>query len=251
MTGFVEIVAAAFVAQLAVLPGEKGQFVVAALATRYHPLLVVAAASTAFAGWTAVEIWLGQALESALPAVALDAITAGLFLLFAVRLYRSAPDRGDAGADGGLAETDGGDAGTGHATETDGGAAVDDLDVSLLGREVPSPLGGYLPVFALLAAGEFGDKTQLATVGLAVQYGATPAIWVGEMLAIVPVSLLNAYFFHGFAHRVDMHKAHLAGAALFAFFAADTALQHLVGFSLWETVVDTVADAVVAALPVA
>jgi putative Ca2+/H+ antiporter (TMEM165/GDT1 family) len=233
MTGFAEIVAVAFVAQLAVLPGEKGQFIVAGLATRYSPWLVVAAASTAFAGWTAVEIWFGEALRGALPGVALDAITAGLFLLFACLLYRSAPEDGES-----------------IAAQTDGGEAVtaDDLDVSLFGREVPAAFGGFLPIFALLAAGEFGDKTQLVTIGLAVQFGATPAIWVGEMAAIVPVSLANALFFHRFAGRVNARRAHLAGAALFAFFAADTVLAVLTGFSVWGTVVTGISDAMLAAV---
>src|SRR6056297_1138172 len=84
MSGFVEIVWIAFVAQLLALPGEKGQLVIASLATRYNPYMVVAGAATAFGGWTAIEILLGSAIEGALPAAYLDAITAGLFVVFAV-----------------------------------------------------------------------------------------------------------------------------------------------------------------------
>ena len=94
MAEYPTIVVVAFLAQLAVLPGEKVQFIIAALSTRYHPLGVVAAAGAAFAGWTALEIWLGRALQTALPPLALDAFTAGLFLLFAVLLTRSAPNPG-------------------------------------------------------------------------------------------------------------------------------------------------------------
>ena len=68
------------------------------------------------------------------------------------------------------------------------------------------------------------------------------------MLAIVPVSLANAYLFHTFAHRVDMRKAHFASAALFAFFGADTALSIATGFSVWETVVGAASAAVVGLL---
>jgi putative Ca2+/H+ antiporter (TMEM165/GDT1 family) len=98
----------------------------------------------------------------------------------------------------------------------------------------------------MMAVGEFGDKTQLVTIGLAVQYGAHPGIWAGEMLAIVPVSLANAYVFHRFSHRFDVRKAHLFGAALFGFFAADTVLAMATGFSVWETVVSAAADAILA-----
>ena len=225
MTGYAEIVAVAFAAQLAVLPGEKVQLMIAGLSARYDPKVVVAAASSAFAGWTTVEIAFGRALQSALPPVALDVVTATLFFAFAVALYRSAPPRGaDPGA------------------ESDGDEPAPFEELSLPGPldRYSGSFGGFLPIFALTATGEFGDKTQLVTIGLAVQYGATSAIWVGEMLAIVPVSLANAYFFHTFAGRVDMRLAHFGSALLFAFFGADTVLAIATGFSVWEAFVGAV-----------
>jgi putative Ca2+/H+ antiporter (TMEM165/GDT1 family) len=232
VSSYLEILVVAFVAQLAVLPGEKVQFIIAGLSTRYDPKVVVAAAGSAFAGWTAVEILFGRALQAALPPVVLDAVTAALFLGFAVLLYRSAPESGT-----GTAES--------AATETDGGF------VDPAAQDLPDPLerysgsfGGFLPIFVLMATGEFGDKTQLVTIGLAVQYGVTSAIWVGEMLAIIPISLANAYFFHTFAHRVDMRRAHIASAVLFAFFGADTVLSIVAGVSVWETFIGAVSGAV-------
>ncbi|WP_144922680.1 TMEM165/GDT1 family protein [Halorubrum salsamenti] len=236
MTAYSEILIVAFVAQLAVLPGEKVQFMIAALSTRYDPKVVVAAAGSAFAGWTAVEIAFGQALQSALPGIVLDAVTAALFFVFAYLLYRSMPDR----EQGRVADTD----------DDSEAAEPEPNDATLAALEsvtLPGPLdryagsfGGFLPIFVLMATGEFGDKTQLVTIGLAVQYGATSAIWVGEMLAIIPISLANAYFFHTFAHRFDMRRAHLASAALFAFFGADTVLSIVAGFSVWETFINAV-----------
>ncbi|WP_049906573.1 TMEM165/GDT1 family protein [Halorubrum aidingense] len=242
MTGYVEILVVAFVAQLAVLPGEKVQFMIAALSTRYDPKIVVAAAGSAFAGWTAVEIAFGRALQSALPGVVLDAVTAALFFAFAYLLYRSMPSRESeaSGSGGDAASTER------EADPEESAAAFTALERVTL----PGPLdryagsfGGFLPIFVLTATGEFGDKTQIVTIGLAVQYGATSAIWVGEMLAIIPVSLANAYFFHTFAHRFDMRRAHLASALLFAFFGADTVLSIVAGVSVWETVIGTVSGA--------
>jgi putative Ca2+/H+ antiporter (TMEM165/GDT1 family) len=247
MVGFVEVATIAFTAQLAVLPGEKVQFIIAGLSTRYDPRVVVAAAGTAFAGWTALEIWFGAALKGVFPPVVVDGITAVLFALFAVLLVRSAPAPGETSV--GVDSTAGGD---GTSTpddqrETDGGFV--DATPTVFGRDLDlDAFGSFVPIFVMMAAGEFGDKTQLVTIGLAIQYGARPAIWAGEMLAIIPVSLANAYFFHRFSHRFDVRKAHLAGAALFGFFAADTVLSILTGFSLWETAVSTVADAVLALL---
>jgi len=243
MTAYSEILIVAFVSQLAVLPGEKVQFMIAALSTRYDPKVVVAAAGTAFAGWTAVEIAFGRALQSALPGVALDAVTATLFFVFAFLLYRSTPDRSEGVAADGPEATE--PKATGSEPEPED-ATLDALESVTL----PGPLdryagsfGGFIPIFALTATGEFGDKTQLVTIGLAVQYGATSAIWVGEMLAIIPISLANAYFFHTFAHRFDMRRAHLASAALFAFFGADTVLSIVTGFSVWETFIGAVSAA--------
>jgi putative Ca2+/H+ antiporter (TMEM165/GDT1 family) len=232
VTTYAEILVVAFATQLAVLPGEKVQLIISGLSTRYDPTVVVAAAGSAFAGWTAVEILFGRALQSALPPLALDAITAVLFVLFAALLYRSAPAGPDVAEDVAIAETDG------------GVAAVADVDLPAPFDRYAGEFGGFIPIFALMVAGEFGDKTQLVTIGLAVQYGATSAIWVGEMLAIIPVSLANAYLFHTFAHRVNMRKAHLASAALFAFFGADTVLSIVTGVSVWEAIVSALSAAV-------
>ena len=224
------VVAVAFGAQLAVLPGEKVQFVIAGLSTRFDPRVVVAAATTAFAGWTALEVWLGAAITRAVPAFYLDALTAALFVLFAAALASTAPKAG-------------GDAGPAAGVLSDGGEL--DVRVPLAGWRVPNWLGGFVPMFAVMAFGEVGDKTQLITVALAARYpDAASAVWTGEMLAIVPVSALNAFLCHRFAHRLDRRTVHFAGAALFAFFAADFALEATVGVSAWETLVGTVAGAV-------
>lgn len=98
----------------------------------------------------------------------------------------------------------------------------------------------------MLAAGEFDDKTRLVTISLAVQYGTTSAFRVGEMFAIVPVSLLNAYAFHRFSHRFHPRKAHFAAAGLFAFFGLDTILAMATGYSVWEQIVNTAAEVLLA-----
>ena len=235
MTGYLELVVVAAVAQLAVLPGEKVQFIIAGLSTRYRPAIVVTAAGTAFAGWTAVEIAFGAAIQEVLSQFLLDAFTAGMFLLFAALLLHSTPSRD---ADG-------------HVVETDGGSSplsAVDGEVTLFGRKFSGRLGSFLSIFALMAAGEFGDKTQLVTIGLAAQYGATSAIWVGEMLVILPVSLANAYLFHRSSRQFDVRKAHLAGAALFAFFGLDTVLAMVTGISVWESLVGAASQVVLGLL---
>lgn len=220
MNAWVEILVVAFVAQLAVLPGEKVQFIIAGLSTRYNPFIVVSAAASAFAGWTALEVWFGRALQRLLPSIALDGITAGLFLLFGVLLWRSMPAKSEDGT-----------------PSTDGGLPGINGEISVLGYDVSDRFGTFVPIFVMMASGEFGDKTQLVTIGLAAQYSAGTAIWLGEMLAIVPISLLNAFFFYRFAGRFDVRKAHLGGAAMFFFFGSDTVLAMATGVSVWERAV--------------
>lgn len=239
MTTFLEIMVIAAIAQLTVLPGEKVQFIIAGLSTRFKPLVVVSAAGTAFAGWTVLEILFGEALQRVLPGVVLDGVTAGLFLLFAVLLVRSAPDSPNPAT---------------GATKTDGGvveARIGDInpEFDAFGYTIGGRLGEFLTIFTMMAAGEFGDKTQFVTIGLAAQYGTTAAIWFGEMFVIIPVSLANAYFFHTFAHRFDIRKAHYAGAGLFAFFGLDTVLgiatgpTAVLGYnSLWEAIVSVASE---------
>ncbi|MFC7020962.1 MULTISPECIES: TMEM165/GDT1 family protein [Haloarcula] len=225
------VVAIAAGAQLAVLPGEKVQFIIAGLSTRFHPAMVVAAAGSAFAGWTVVEVWVGRRVTELLPGVYLDALTALLFVAFAVLLVRSAPPEGAP------------DTSTQSGFTTDGGEL--EVRVPLLGVRVPNRLGGFLPIFAMMAFGEFGDKTQTITILLATQYPSFPtAIWTGEMLAIIPVSIANALFFHRFSHAFDLRKAHFVGAVIFLFFAADFALSVTVGVSVWETGVEVASSLV-------
>jgi putative Ca2+/H+ antiporter (TMEM165/GDT1 family) len=242
VTEFLVVVAAAFAAQLAVLPGEKVQFLISALSTEYSPVVVVSAAGVAFAGWTALEIAFADALRGAIPPLSvggsvvltgpevLDGLTAVLFLLFAYLLYRSMPAPDESTfetAEAGDLKTDGA-----------GFSRVEQFSLPVVG-EVPRRFGGFVPIFSMMAAGEFGDKTQLVTISLAVQYGAHPGIWAGEMLAIIPVSIANAVFFHRFAGRFDARKAHLFGVAVFLFFGLDTVLALATGVSVWETAVGT------------
>ena len=208
MESFISVVGTAFILQLTALPGEKGQLVIAGLATRYNPYMVVAGASTAFGGWTVIEILLGNALKGALPEAYLDAITAGLFFIFGGWLLYTTVDSVDTPE-----------------------VASEGSRLAAIQSRLPKRLHGFIPSFWFMVFGEFGDKTQLVTIGLAVQYGATPAIWVGEMLAIIPVSLATALFFNKTAHRLDRTWFHRVAAGIFVLFGLDTVASYTIGRS--------------------
>ena len=218
MAGWMEVLTTAFLLQLLALPGEKGQFVIAGLSTRYNPYWVVAGATTAFGGWTIVEILLGEALKNALPEVYLDAITAGLFVVFAGLILYSLHRESD---------TD-----DRPATRSDGGSTGAEPGDGVADDGPIEQAGGYLTALSVMGVAEFGDKTQLVTISLAVQYGAHPGIWVGEMLAIVPVSLLTALLFHRGSRHFDNGWFHYAAALVFLLFAADIASGYVFGVSV-------------------
>ncbi|MFC4245878.1 TMEM165/GDT1 family protein [Natribaculum luteum] len=223
MATWVDVLVTAFVLQLLALPGEKGQLVIAGLATKYNPYAVVAGAATAFGGWTLLEIYLGQALQGALPELYLDVITAGLFVAFAIWILYSRID--DLTADASTSEP---------ATNGDSDSVANGGQRTLehASDAISSSTTGYLSSFSAMAFAEFGDKTQLVTISLAVQYGAHPAIWVGEMLAIVPVSLATALVFDRVAHYFNLVWVHRAAAAMFLLFAADIVAEYAFGVSV-------------------
>jgi putative Ca2+/H+ antiporter (TMEM165/GDT1 family) len=234
VAGWLEILLAAATLQLLVLPGEKVQMIIAGLSTKYNPYVVVAGAGVAFAGWTALEIVFGEALQRALPGVYLDAITGGLFLLFGVLLVYSAVtlDRADTAEAGATADGDDGGPGTLAAERRTDGGVVAGSRAAALDQRLPERYRGFFPAFSISAFGEFGDKTQVVTIGLAAQYGAHPAIWVGEMLVIIPVSLVTALVSHRLSHLFTAERrrwVYLASAGLFLLFAADVAAQYLLG----------------------
>lgn len=218
MATWFEILITAFFLQLLALPGEKGQMVIAALATKYSPYIVVAAASTAFGGWTILEILLGNALKGALPEVFLDGITAGLFVVFAAWiLYTS------------VLEINENDTKDGSMVNRNDNTLEDPLDDTL--DLVPTRFAGFVPSFSLMVFGEFGDKTQLITISLAVQYGAHPAIWFGEMLAIIPVSLVTALFFSRTSSYINTRWVRYIAASIFVLFAFDIVAKYAFGWN--------------------
>lgn len=203
---FFEILLTAFTLQLLALPGEKGQLIISTLSTRYNPVAVAAGASAAFASWTAVEIIVGSVLKNALPVVFLDGATVALLILFGMWLVFSGP---------------------GDILDAEEAAT----QPTFLGRTIPELFGGVLPAFIIMAIGEVGDKTQLITISLAAMFGASPAIWAGEMLAIVPVSAANALLFSQVGDRINERYVRYAAALLFFLFAADITSSYVFDIS--------------------
>ncbi|MDP2309912.1 MAG: TMEM165/GDT1 family protein [Pseudomonadota bacterium] len=92
---------------------------------------------------------------------------------------------------------------------------------SLDGAAAPSRSGAFITTLVSFFVAEMGDKTQLATVGLAAAHpGQTVAVIVGTtvgmLLANVPVVLVGGRL----GGRIDLQKARYFAALLFASFGA-------------------------------
>ncbi|MFC5972325.1 TMEM165/GDT1 family protein [Halomarina salina] len=154
--------------------GDKGQLVVVTLASRYDAKRVFLGAMGAFCAWSALEVAFGQALLGAIPAGVMGPLTGALFVLFGAWTARSAFDRVRV------------DRST-NPSRTDGGIAS-----GLSGRVLPDPVlarvgtyGGLLASFVLVGVAEFGDKTQLLTINLAVTFPNAPlSVFVGVVSAL-------------------------------------------------------------------
>ena len=146
--------AAAGTSFLIVLPAELPDKTVLAclvMGSRYRPAFVFAGAAAAFTVHVVLAVTAGSLL-GLLPHRPVQAVAGVLFLFGAVLVWRQ------------------------HRQEE----GEDDAE-----RERPSRL---LPVagmaFAVVFAAEFGDLTQMLTVGLAARYGDPLAVGIGSVLAL-------------------------------------------------------------------
>jgi putative Ca2+/H+ antiporter (TMEM165/GDT1 family) len=153
MGSFVNL-AAAGTSFLIVLPAELPDKTVLAclvMGSRYRPAFVFTGAAAAFMAHVALAVTAGSLL-GLLPHRPVQAVAGVLFLVGAVLLWRQ------------------------HRQDSSHDAAE---------RGLPSR---FLPVaamaFAVVLAAEFGDLTQMLTVGLAVRYDDPLAVGIGSVLAL-------------------------------------------------------------------
>ena len=146
--------AAAGTSFLIVLPAELPDKTVLAclvMGSRYRPAFVFAGAAAAFTVHVVLAVTAGSLL-GLLPHRPVQAVAGVLFLFGAVLVWRQY--RQDSGDD----------------------AAEDERPSRLL------PVAAM--AFAVVFAAEFGDLTQMLTVGLAARYGDPLAVGIGSVLAL-------------------------------------------------------------------
>ncbi|MDX9740673.1 MAG: TMEM165/GDT1 family protein [Gammaproteobacteria bacterium] len=97
---------------------------------------------------------------------------------------------------------------------------------------VASGLGVFTATLIAFFLAEMGDKTQIATVALAMHYDSAVAVVVGTTLGLMAVNAPAVFLGDRFAQRIPMRLVHIAAAVLFALFGI--AALSGAGGSLWQ-----------------
>jgi Ca2+/H+ antiporter, TMEM165/GDT1 family len=140
-----------FIAEL----GDKTQLMVFTLALRYGGRPVLTGAVLAFALLSGSAAILGKGLGELLATDSITRISAWVFIFFGIyMLLRRGDDHETAAAR-------------------------------------PSAKAGIITAFTLIAVSEMGDKTQIATLLLAVKYQNFTAVFLGSLAALSLASLLG------------------------------------------------------------
>jgi Ca2+/H+ antiporter, TMEM165/GDT1 family len=184
--------AVVFVAEL----GDKSQLLVLAFATRYQALPILAGVGVAAGLLYAVSVGVGAALQSALPTGPLT-IAAGIaFLGFALWTWLVVEDDADHDA-----------------------AALRDTRSR---RQAAFTAGGAFFV------AELGDKTMLATVGLATTEHLA-GVWLGATLGMLAAASIAILVGRHLGRRLPERALRLGAAVAFALFGVALLVEGITG----------------------
>ncbi len=166
--------------------GDKTQIAALALAARHPSRPVFLGAAAAFAVLTAGAVTAGKLLYLAVPPWLVRVLSAGLFAGFGAAA---------------LAARDPNPEHRAGATGPSGGA------------------GPFLAAFGAILLAELGDKTQLATAGLAARYDAPLTVFAAACSALWLVTGLAVTAGAGLARRIPPRTLRRASGVLFLAFA--------------------------------
>jgi len=172
--------------------GDKSQLIAMTLACRFRALPVIVGVLGAFLVLNLLAVAVGGALFEWVPQRLVLLAAGALFLFFAFRSWRDAEEAEEA-----------------------------DAEEKAFGR------GALLTSFLMILLAEFGDKTQLAMVGLAAGTGAPGSVLVGGTLALWAVSLVGILVGGSLLRRISPVWMHRAAALLFLTFGL---------FAVWNAV---------------
>jgi putative Ca2+/H+ antiporter (TMEM165/GDT1 family) len=196
------VIALTFAAIFVVELPDKTFIAALVLSTRYRPVLVWIGVGLAFGIQVLIAVTAGR-LATLLPETVVRGVAAGIFLLGAMLLFRSAP-----GADEEEREAEKEYAG--RATEPRTG------------------LRAVAASFLVLFAAEWGDLSQLFTVSLVAKYEQPVSVFVGAWGALLAVSGLAVLAGRLLLRHLRLAVLHYLGAAVCLLLAGLTVYE-LVG----------------------
>ena len=170
--------------------GDKSQLVCMTLAARHRHWPVLAGASAAFLVLNTLAVTFGAAVALWIPEQVTAGVVAVLFAAFGIHALRNGGE--------------------------------DDCEDA---AEQPGH-GIFLTAFLFIFLAEFGDKTQIAVAGLAVNF-APVSVWIGASAALVLVSAIGVIAGQTVLRRLPRRWLHRASGALFLVFAAIAGWQAL------------------------
>jgi Ca2+/H+ antiporter, TMEM165/GDT1 family len=165
--------------------GDKSQLVCMALAVRYRAVPVALGASVAFLLLNTLAVVFGSVIASWIPELIVSLAVSLLFLVFGI-----------------------------HALL----AQEDDEDISANDIKVKSQQHIMFSTFALITLAEFGDKTQLAVIGLSSQVDPL-AVWLGASAALIATSIMAIWIGRTILQRIPIGLLHRLSGVLFLLFA--------------------------------
>jgi putative Ca2+/H+ antiporter (TMEM165/GDT1 family) len=163
--------------------GDKTQLLTMAFATRYRARDVLASVLAASALLMLLAVFVGRAFSELIPAFYVQLLAGVLFLLFAFWIL-----------------------------------FFDEEEE----KESHSGKTPFLTVFGAFILAEFGDKTQLAALALAVKYNAFLEVWMGATLGMFAANSAGVIAGNRISEKLPEKLIKRVAAALFFLFGAVT-----------------------------
>lgn len=184
LTGAATSFALIFAAEM----GDKSQLVCMALASKHRPVPVVMGALAAFALLNALAVGFGKAIANWLPEYLMAALVAFLFIIFGIQALQTTVEE-----------------------------PREDF-------KEKSGHGIFFTTFLLITFAEFGDKTQLAVVGLS-STDSPVGVWLGATFALGLTSALGVLAGRKLLHKIPLELLHKLGGILFLMLSGVAAVK--------------------------
>ncbi|MGR9013503.1 MAG: TMEM165/GDT1 family protein [Gammaproteobacteria bacterium] len=174
--------------------GDKSQLVCMTLASRHRAMPILLGAISAFAFLNTLAVIFGVAIASWLPEYIVASIVAVLFAAFGIHSLR-----------------------------------VESEDENEEIKE-KSGHGIFFTTFLLITVAEFGDKTQLAVVGLS-STSAPIAVWFGSTAALASTSAIGILAGRTILQKVPLVLLHKISGTIFLILSVAAAYRAYIGYS--------------------